>query len=249
VSRFEPRHPWNVPPEEARALQRQMAAEVVEEDRLGEVRSVAGVDCGFPRRDGEEQARAAVVLLSFPELEPLGDSLVEEPVRYPYIPGLLSFREAPPIIAALEHLPMLPDLILVDGQGRAHPRRFGIACHLGLLLDRPTIGCAKSLLVGQYALPDDTVGAWSPLLDRGQTIGAVVRTRAGVKPIFVSVGHRVSLQTAVALTLACGRGTRLPEPTRLADQLASSRTTAARSRRPASAAQPDQLGLFEHPEG
>jgi deoxyribonuclease V len=177
-------------------------------------------------------ARAAAVLLSFPDLTPLGDSLVEEPVRYPYIPGLLSFREAPAVIAALEGLSEPPDLIMVDGQGRAHPRRFGIACHLGLLLDRPALGCAKSRLIGDYDEPPPEPGAWTPLTHHGEVIGAVVRTRAGVKPLFVSVGHRVSLETAVALVLACARGLRLPEPTRLADQLASGRTPAARARLP-----------------
>jgi deoxyribonuclease V len=225
-----PLHDWDLGPAEARAVQRRLAAEVVSEDRLGEIRRVAGVDVGFPRRDGQEMARAAAVLLSYPDLAPLGEGLVEEPVRYPYIPGLLSFREAPAAIAALERLPEPPDLIVVDGQGRAHPRRFGIACHLGLLLDRPTLGCAKSLLVGRYAEPALEAGAWTPLTDRGEVIGAVVRTRTGVKPLFVSVGHRVSLDTAVGLVLACTRGVRLPEPTRLADQLASGRTVAARAR-------------------
>jgi deoxyribonuclease V len=227
-----PLHSWDLAPAEARAVQRRLAAEIVVEDRLGEIRRVAGVDVGFPRRGDQEMARAAAVLLSFPDLTPLGDSLVEEPVRYPYIPGLLSFREAPAIIAALERLPEPPDLIMADGQGRAHPRRFGIACHLGLLLDRPALGCAKSRLVGRYDEPPPEPGAWTPLTDHGEVIGAVVRTRAGVKPLFVSVGHRVSLETAVALVLACGRGLRLPEPTRLADQLASGRTPAARARLP-----------------
>ncbi len=225
-----PRHRWDLSEAEARALQRQMAAEVIQEDRLDEVHSVAGVDCGFPQRDGQEVARAAAVLLSFPDLEPLADALIEAPVQYPYVPGLLSFREAPAILAALDRLPRLPDLILADGHGRAHPRRFGIACHLGLLLDRPTIGCAKSPLVGRYAEPGAEVGDWAPVVDRGETVGAAVRTRRGVKPMFVSVGHRVSLETAVKLVLACGRGLRLPEPTRLADQLASGRTVAARAR-------------------
>ncbi len=225
-----PRHRWDLTSDEARTLQRQMAAEVIETDRFGELRTVAGVDCGFPRRDDGEMARAAAVLLGFPALEPLADALVEAPVQYPYIPGLLSFREAPAILGALDRLPRLPDLILADGHGRAHPRRFGIACHLGLLVDRPAIGCAKSPLVGHYEEPGDEVGAWSPVVHGGQTIGAALRTRRGVKPVFVSIGHRVSLETAIRLTLACCRGLRLPEPTRLADQLASGRTAAAKAR-------------------
>jgi deoxyribonuclease V len=225
-----PLHAWDLPPSEAQAVQRRLAGEVVAEDRLGEIRRVAGVDVGFPKRGDQEMARAAAVLLSYPDLTPLGESLVEEPVRYPYIPGLLSFREAPAVIAALQSLPEPPDLVMVDGQGRAHPRRFGIACHLGLLLDRPALGCAKSVLVGRYDEPPPEAGAWTPLVHQREVVGAAVRTRAGVKPVFVSVGHRVGLETAVALVLACTRGLRLPEPTRLADQLASGRTVAARAR-------------------
>ncbi len=223
-------HPWGLAPGEARAVQRRLATEVVAEDRLGAITRVAGGDVGFPRRGEQEMARAAAVLLSYPDLAPLGESLIEEPVRYPYIPGLLSFRETPAVVAALQGLPAPPDLLMVDGHGRAHPRRFGIACHLGLVLDLPTLGCAKSPLVGRYDEPADAVGAWTPLVDHGEVIGAALRTRPGVKPVFVSVGHRVSLETAIKLVLACGRGVRLPEPTRLADALASGRTIAARAR-------------------
>ncbi|HLH25685.1 MAG TPA: deoxyribonuclease V [Chloroflexota bacterium] len=223
-------HPWDLTPGEARAVQRRLAAQVVAEDRLGAIARVAGGDVGFPRRGDQEVARAAAVLLGYPDLAPLGESLIEEPVRYPYIPGLLSFRETPAVVAALQGLPAPPDLLMVDGHGRAHPRRFGIACHLGLVLDLPTLGCAKSPLVGHYDEPADEVGAWTPLVDRGEVIGAVLRTRPGVKPVFVSVGHRVSLETAIQLVLACGRGVRLPEPTRRADALASGRTVAARAR-------------------
>jgi deoxyribonuclease V len=223
-------HPWDLPPAEARAIQRALAAQVEAEDRLGVITRVAGADVGFPRRDDQPMARAAAVLLSYPALAPLGESLIEEPVRYPYVPGLLSFRETPAVVAALQGLPAPPDLLLVDGHGRAHPRRLGIACHLGLVLDLPTIGCAKSRLVGRYAEPPDEPGAWTPLVDHDEVIGAVLRTRPGVKPIFVSVGHRVSLETAIRLVLACGRGVRLPEPTRRADALASGRTVAARAR-------------------
>jgi deoxyribonuclease V len=216
-------HEWDLTPAEARAVQTCLATQVVAEDRFGEIARVAGVDVGFLQRGQEAMARAAAVLLSFPGLEVLAEAVVEEPVRFPYIPGLLSFRESPALLAAVAKLPVVPDLVLVDGQGRAHPRRCGIACHLGLLLDRPTIGCAKSRLVGSFEVPEATVGAWSPLEDRGETIGAVVRTRQNTRPLFVSVGHRISLQSAIALTLKCGRGYRLPEPTRLADRLASQR--------------------------
>ncbi|HEY7064702.1 MAG TPA: deoxyribonuclease V [Chloroflexota bacterium] len=223
-------HPWDLAPREAVAVQRRLAAEVVAEDRFGTISRVAGGDVGFPRRGEQEMARAAAVLLSYPDLAPLGESVIEEPVRYPYIPGLLSFRETPAVVTALQRLPGAADLLMVDGHGRAHPRRFGIACHLGLVLDLPTLGCAKSPLVGRYEEPGNEVGAWTPLVDHDEVIGAVVRTRTGVKPVFVSVGHRVSLETAIKLVVACCRGVRLPEPTRLADALASGRTVAARAR-------------------
>jgi deoxyribonuclease V len=220
---MQPLHAWDLTDTEKRALQVRLAAEVVQEDRFGPLRLVAGVDVGFPRRDGTEMARAAAVLLTFPDLALVAEAVIEEPVRFPYVPGLLSFREAPAILSALERLPRAPDLVMVDGQGRAHPRRFGIACHLGLLLDRPALGCAKSLLVGRYTEPGPAVGDWTPLVDRGETVGAALRTRAGVKPVFISIGHRMSLETAVQLALTCARGLRLPEPTRLADRLASQR--------------------------
>jgi deoxyribonuclease V len=216
-------HAWDLSPAEARALQIRLAEQVVREDRFDRLQTVAGADCGFPRREGQDLARAAVVLLGLPALDVCGEALVEEPVRYPYVPGLLSFREAPAIQAALQHLPAQPDMILVDGHGLAHPRRFGIACHLGLLLDCPAIGCAKSPLVGKFTLPADEVGAWTPLEHRGERIGAVLRTRRGVKPVFVSIGHRVSLESAIRLLLSWCRSYRLPEPTRLADQVASRR--------------------------
>src|ERR687886_784687 len=146
-------HPWDLAPAAARAVQRQLAVQVETVDRLGAITRVAGSDVGFPRRGEQEMARAAAVLLDYPALTPLGESLIEEPVRYPYLPGLLSFREAPAVIAALQGLPCPPDLLMVDGHGRAHPRRFGIACHLGLVLDLPTLGCAKSPLVGKYEEP------------------------------------------------------------------------------------------------
>jgi deoxyribonuclease V len=216
-------HAWDLSPGEARALQRRLADQIVRDDQFGSLRTVAGADCGFPRREGQDLARAAVVLFGLLALDRRGDALVEEPVRYPYIPGLLSFREAPAIQAAVQLLDEPPDVLVVDGHGLAHPRRFGIACHLGLLLDRPTVGCAKSPLVGEFAPPADEFGAWTPLEHKGERIGAVVRTRRGVKPVFVSVGHRISLESAIRLVLSWCRGYRLPEPTRLADQIASRR--------------------------
>ena len=216
-------HRWDLTPAEAQALQRQLAGRVIREDRFGEIRTVAGLDLGFPTAAGGTVGRAALVVLSLPELEIVERQVVERPVAFPYVPGLLSFRESPVALAAFEALSRRPDLVIVDGQGLAHPRRFGIACHLGVLLDLPTIGCAKSILVGRAAEPGPLPGDWTPLVDRGEIIGAAVRTRPKTKPLYISIGHRVSLETAIDLVLRCGRGYRLPEPTRLADQLASNR--------------------------
>ena len=173
-------------------------------------------------------ARAAAAVMSYPALELFEQRVIECPVSFPYVPGLLSFREIPALSLALEELSTRPDLLLVDGQGYAHPRRFGIACHLGLLLDRPTIGCAKSVLVGRADEPGPVPGDWAPLVHRDEVIGAALRTRANVKPVYVSVGHRVSLETAISIIVSCLRGYRLPEPTRLADRLASQRGTPSR---------------------
>jgi len=211
-------HPWNLAPDEAVRLQQELRAHVrVEPLDLASLRRVAGVDVGF-RGD---LTRAAVVVLSFPDLQVMESAIAEIPTAFPYIPGLLSFREAPAILAALEQLEELPDAILCDGQGLAHPRRFGIACHLGVLLDRPTLGCAKSILVGRHAQLGEEPGATANLVDRGEVVGAALRGRAGVKPVYISIGHRIDLPSAVQLSLACAQGYRLPEPTRLADRLAS----------------------------
>ena len=212
-----PLHDWNLKPEAAIALQRELAQRIVREDQLGEVHCVAGVDMALNEESG--MARAAVVLLSYPDLEILERHVYEEPVRMPYIPGLLSFREAPSVLGAFARLRQQPDLVMVDGQGIAHPRRLGIASHLGLWLDLPTIGCGKSILVGHHAHLSEEQGSWVPLVDEGETIGAVVRTRAHVKPMIISIGHRISLETSLRYVLACSRGYRLPEPTRQADKL------------------------------
>ena len=214
-------HEWNLAPDAAAALQRELAGQVVRTDQLkqGEIRRVAGVDMAINEENG--LARAAVVLLSYPELELLEKHVYEEPIRMPYIPGLLSFREIPCILGAFAHLSEQPDLVMVDGQGIAHPRYLGIASHLGLWLNLPTIGCAKSILRGHYdekALSDE-VGAWVPLIFKRETVGAVVRTRSHVKPMIISLGHRISLETSVHYVLACSKGYRLPEPTRQADKL------------------------------
>jgi deoxyribonuclease V len=212
-----PLHDWNLKPDAAIKLQRQLAQRIIREDQIGEVRYIAGVDMAINEENGK--ARAAVVLLTYPGLEIQERHIHEEPLRMPYIPGLLSFREAPAVLAAFARLQQQPDLVMVDGQGIAHPRRLGIASHLGLWLDLPTIGCGKSILTGHYHGLSEEAGAWVPLLDDGETIGAVVRTRTHVKPMIVSLGHRISLETSIHYVLACCRGYRLPEPTRQADKL------------------------------
>ncbi len=212
-------HPWDLSPEEAIRLQQELCRRVVLEDRLGPVEHVAGVDVGFEA--GGQVTRAAVAVLTYPGLTLTEHALARQPTRFPYVPGLLSFREVPAVLEALASLGTRPDLILCDGQGIAHPRRFGIASHLGVLLDAPTVGVAKRRLVGEHAPVPDRRGAWEPLVHEGQVVGAVLRTRSGVKPVYVSPGHRVSLETAVAWVLRCTTRYRLPETTRWAHRLAS----------------------------
>ncbi len=212
-----PLHDWNLKPNAAIALQRQLAQRIIREDQLGEVHHIAGVDMAINEENG--MARAAVVLLSYPALEIQERHVYEEPVRMPYIPGLLSFREAPCVLGAFARLLQQPDLVMVDGQGIAHPRRLGIASHLGLWLELPTIGCGKSILTGHHRALGEEAGSWVPLVDNDETIGAVVRTRAHVKPMIISLGHRISLETSLRYVLACCKGYRLPEPTRQADKL------------------------------
>jgi deoxyribonuclease V len=212
-------HGWNLSPKQAIALQARLRDRVETEDRIGTVRHVAGVDVGF--EDGGTTTRAAVAVLDVGRLALVERAVVRKPTRFPYVPGLLSFREAPAVLAAFERLRVAPDLILYDGQGLAHPRRFGIASHVGVLLDAPTIGVAKTRLIGEHRVPPDRRGAWVPLRDGGETIGAVLRTRTGVKPLYVSIGHRVSLESAVRWTMTCVTRYRLPETTRWAHRLAS----------------------------
>lgn len=216
------RHAWQLTLDEAIAIQEELQAEVITEDKFKEpVQYVAGVDMGF-EADGTI-SRAAVAVLSFPDLEVIETSLAYRPTTFPYIPGFLSFREIPAVLDALEKITTIPDIILCDGQGIAHPRRFGIACHLGVLMDIPTIGVAKSLLVGKHEIVPETKGSSQPLIHKGETIGAVVRSRTNVKPLYISSGHRVSLPTAIDYVLRCTPKYRLPETTRIADKLASDR--------------------------
>jgi deoxyribonuclease V len=185
---------------------------------LGNVRRVAGTDVAFEKKN--TITRAAVASLSYPSLELVEYKIARRPTSFPYVPGLLSFREIPAIIDALDQLEGQPDLVLCDGQGIAHPRRFGLACHLGVLTGLPTIGVAKSRLIGDHDAVPDKKGSWVPLVHRDETIGAVLRTRTGVKPLYISAGHRVSLETAIEYVLGCLTRYRLPETTRWADSLA-----------------------------
>ncbi|MDA8189684.1 MAG: deoxyribonuclease V [Dehalococcoidales bacterium] len=211
-------HRWDVTTAEAREIQRDLAARVIRTDEIGEVRMVAGVDMALGRFS--RIGRGAVVVLDYPSLAVREVQVVEVEIQFPYIPGLLSFREAPVVLQAFARLSSSPDLVFVDGQGIAHPRRFGIASHLGVLLDTPTIGCAKSILVGHQGELGLEAGSVAPLVDRDEVVGMAVRTKAKVKPVYASIGHKVDLDAAVHWILACRRGYRLPEPTRLAHQAA-----------------------------
>lgn len=209
---------------EVLAWQRRLRSWVEASDQLGAVRRVAGADVAYDGNDAT--IHAAVVVLDAATLAPVETATVLARAEFPYLSGFLSLREAPPLVEAASRLRQKPDLLLVDGHGRAHPRGFGIACHLGLLLDVPTIGVAKSRLVGGFQPPGRARGSTSPLLHRGKQVGEVLRTRDGVAPVFVSVGHRISLETSKKWVLACGAGYRIPEPVRRAHMV----VTALRAR-------------------
>lgn len=212
-------HDWNVSASEAIAIQKTLQKKLNLQDDFSEITRVAGVDVGF-ENDGRI-TRAAVAVLSFPELDTLETQITRLPTRFPYIPGLLSFRELPAVLEALSQLQQMPDVILCDGQGYAHPRRMGIACHLGILTDIPAIGVGKTRLTGKHGDVPQQKGKWAPLIDKGETIGAVLRTREGVKPLYISPGHRVSLESAIQLVMSCVTRFKLPETTRQAHKLAS----------------------------
>lgn len=223
---------WEITPKEAIAIQRRLAPRVEQRTRLGPsgaraLRLVAGVDVAFA--DGGRTTVAAIVMMRLPDLETVETATARLPTRFPYVPGLLSFREVPAIQKALSRLTVAPELLLCDGHGYAHPRRFGLACHLGVIADIPAIGIGKSRLIGRHREPGPARGDHTPLFDshpktgKQERIGAVLRTRPGVKPVYVSIGHRVSLRTALALTARCLGRYRLPEPVRLADKLSKAR--------------------------
>jgi deoxyribonuclease V len=208
---------WPAEPALARTLQERLRARVAEAPLPRPPRRIAGVDVHVDAARG--LAFAAVAVVTLPGLDLTESVLAARPVTFPYVPGYLSFREAPVALAALRLLAEPPDLVMCDGQGRAHPRRFGLACHIGVLADLPTVGAAKSRLIGLHAEPGAARGDRVPLEDKGEIVGAVLRTRPGTRPLYVSVGHRVTLDDALAAVLATLARWRLPEPTRLADRL------------------------------
>jgi deoxyribonuclease V len=212
-------HAWNLSPGDAIDLQNRLASQVIEQDCFGEVRHIAGIDVGFEEEG--RVTRAAVCVLSFPELKIVESQLARRLTDFPYVPGLLSFREIPAILEALKLLHIEPELLFCDGQGRAHPRRLGIASHLGLITGLPSVGVAKSLLCGRHDPLAAEKGSQAPLIHRGETVGAALRTRTDVKPVYVSAGHKISLTSAIDYVLRCVTRYKLPEPTRLADKLAS----------------------------
>lgn len=214
-------HAWDVTPAEAITRQRRLAPLVREEPLSVPAQTIAGVDMSV-RGD---HVQAAVVVLAYPALAILDRAIWQGKVEFPYVPGLLSFREVPAVLRALEQLATMPDLIMCDAQGRAHPRRFGLASHLGVLLEWPTVGVAKSLLTGLHGEVGATKGSHVPLRANNETIGAVVRSREGVHPLYVSVGHRLTLAEAIDITLACTTRYRLPEPTRQAHLLSKTITS------------------------
>jgi deoxyribonuclease V len=214
----QPTHRWDLSPEEARVVQERLRTQIVADAPLPleSITWVAGVDISVK----DDTARAAVVLLRFPALTVAEVALAERPVTFPYVPGLLAFREGPSILDAFEKLHQKPDAIIFDGHGLAHPRRMGIACHMGLWTGIPSVGCAKSILVGNHGALGDQRGAWAPLVHNGAVVGVAVRTRNGVQPVYVSVGHLADLDTARELVLRCCTSYRLPEPTRQAHRAA-----------------------------
>lgn len=216
-------HPWDLKPAEAAALQARLARQVVRQSRtrLEDMATVAGIDAGYHN----ETAYAAVVLLDLTDLRVLEKATAAGPISFPYVPGLLSFREGPVVLEALNKLKSPPDLLMIDGQGVAHPRRFGIASHIGLLTGIPSVGCAKTRLLGDYEEPQRDRGSIAYLKENGETLGAVVRTRTGVKPVFVSIGHLMDLSDSIRIILKSCRGYRLPEPLRWADQLSKKQIT------------------------
>ncbi|MBA3440068.1 MAG: deoxyribonuclease V [Pyrinomonadaceae bacterium] len=214
---YEELHNWDLQPREAIELQKILREKVRIQPLARAVETIAGADISFNKLS--ETVYTGIVVLRLPSLELVEEVGIVSETRFPYVPGLLSFRESPSVLEAWSQLKTEPDAVMFDGQGIAHPRRIGIASHVGLLINRPTFGCAKSVLVGRYDEPPEERGNWTPLIDRGETVGAALRTKTGVQPIFVSPGHMIDLASAIDLTLRCDKGLRQPEPTRRAHLL------------------------------
>jgi len=210
-------HPWRVSRERAVEIQKNLRSHICLDKARGPIRCVAGADVASSKRT--DAVWAGVAVLRYPELEVLEERWVRGESHFPYVPGLLSFREIPALLQVMEDLQTDPDVILCDGQGIAHPRGFGLACHLGLVLEKPTIGCAKSRLVGQFSEVGTDKGSHAELWHEKQVIGAVARTRSGVKPLFVSPGHRMTLDASLKVVFGCCKKYRVPEPIRLAHAL------------------------------
>jgi deoxyribonuclease V len=215
-------HGWQITALEAKQIQLELASQVSHKSNPIKPRFIGGVDISAPNPEGI--ARAAAVILSYPELQIVETKTIEDKPNFPYIPGLLSFREAPLILTACEQLSIKPDLLIVDGQGIAHPRRFGIASHLGLILNTPTIGCAKSRLCGTHSPVASQAGDYADLIDNGEIIGVALRSKVGTKPLYISIGHMIDLSMAIHWVMNCCRGYRLPEPSRLAHLAASGKS-------------------------
>lgn len=212
---FELPHNWTVTPKEAIKIQSDLLSKIVFCAGPKKIKTIAGVDVGFH----DNLARAAVVALNYPNLNVIEEQIAELPLTFPYVPGLLAFREAPSVLTAIEKLKSEPDVFIFDAHGYSHPRRMGLATHLGIILNKPSIGCAKSKLCGNYQEPENEVGKWSALTNKGETIGAVLRTKKDSPPVFVSVGNLIDLHSAIKIILSCCKSDRLPEPAHLAHEL------------------------------
>jgi deoxyribonuclease V len=217
MAKYEQLHDWSLAPREAVELQKQLRARVRITPLKKKVETIAGADISFNKFD--PTIYTGIVVLRLPALEVVEEVGIVSETKFPYVPGLLSFRESPSVLEAWAKLKTEPDAVMFDGQGLAHPRRVGIASHVGLIIDRPTLGCAKSVLVGRFEEPGEERGSWTPMVDKGETVGAALRTKTRVQPVYVSPGHLIDLAGAVELTLACDGGYRQPEPTRRAHLL------------------------------
>jgi deoxyribonuclease V len=217
MAKYEQLHDWKMTPREAVELQKSLRERVRLQPLEKRIETIAGADISFNKFS--PVVYAGLVVMRLPSLEVIEEVGVVSETAFPYVPGLLSFRESPSVLEAWSKLKTEPDAVMFDGQGIAHPRRVGIASHVGLIINRPTLGCAKSVLVGKYEEPESERGHWTELIDKGETVGAAVRTKTNVQPIFVSPGHLIDLEAAIKLTLSCDGGYRQPEPTRRAHHL------------------------------